>query len=153
MGKQKIVYIGPKEFKRDTVAGTRQIFPRHKAIEVSDEVAAVLLRFNQVFVEADKLKGALEKQDAEEKAKAEAAAVLAEEEAKRQAELDMTVTINGDIMDLSKMTGPKLATLIESLEGLNVDPQQSQEKVDDFRKRVRDAIRAMDKNEVAGEDE
>ncbi|CZF79721.1 hypothetical protein [Grimontia marina] len=141
MGKQSIVYIGPKAFKRDTVAGTRQVFPRHQPIEVADEVAARLLRFDEVFVEEDELENVLEKQKAEERAKADAEAKDAEEAEKRRVALDMTVTANGETVDLAKMTLPKLRTLVESLDGLDVEPKGAQEKTPEFARRIRDAIR------------
>ncbi|WP_283130774.1 hypothetical protein [Enterovibrio norvegicus] len=143
MGMQSIVYVGPKEFKRDTVTGSRQIFPRLKPIEVKDECAAMLLRFDNVFIEQNHLKDFLAREAQREEAMAEEAAkneALAKAE---QVAMDMTVTISGETVDLSKMTGPKVATLVESLDLADLAPKGPQEAMPDYRKRVRDAIREM----------
>ncbi|WP_251878967.1 hypothetical protein [Grimontia kaedaensis] len=141
---ESIVYVGPKDVKRDTVTGSRLVFPRLKPIEVSAEQAAMLLRFEQVFLPQAALKAFLEAEKANEKALEEAKAMADAEAKLRQEALDMTVTIDGDVVDLSKMAGPKLATWVESVEGLDVEAKGPQEPMPDYRKRVRDAVRALD---------
>lgn len=47
----------------------------------------------------------------------------------------------GDYGDIGKFTAAQLRTLVEGAE-LDIAPQAAQEKVDDFRLRVRDALRA-----------
>lgn len=139
MSKVAIAYVGPKEFKRDTVTGSRQVFPRHTPIEVSEEVAAVLLRFDKVFVDADQVEAVIEAQKAKEKADKQAALDAAKAQAKHEAETSLVVVLDGKELDLNKLTVPKLATLIEAHDlGVRQEPQ---EKVADFKLRVRDAIR------------
>ncbi|MDF2185244.1 hypothetical protein O1O06_10715 [Grimontia hollisae] len=140
---ESIVYVGPKDVKRDTVTGSRLVFPRLKPMEVTDEQAARLLRFEQVFVPQTALKAFLEAEKAKEQAEAEAKAKANAEAKSRQEAMDMTVTILGELVDVSKMSGPKLATWVESIDGLEADPKGPQETMPDYRKRVRDAVRAM----------
>lgn len=139
--KVNVVYIGPKPIKRDTVAGTRTVFPRLKPVPVDPDVAYRLTDFPRVWIYESQL-------DEHEEEQAKKAAL----EAQRQAELEaqakaeaeaanMEVEVNGQTIDISKFTGPKLATLIESAE-LDIEPKGSAESVTDFRARVRDALRA-----------
>ncbi|WP_224164882.1 hypothetical protein [Vibrio penaeicida] len=70
------------------------MFPQFQAIKVPAENAAILLRFDQVFVEADAVDEAIQRM-AREQAKREQEAV--EQQAQRdvqQAEQSMVVTIN-----------------------------------------------------------
>ncbi len=64
MSQVAIAYIGPKAVKRDTVTGSRQVFPRMTPIDVSAELAAVLLCYDQVFVEASALDAVREAENA-----------------------------------------------------------------------------------------
>ncbi|OOE43432.1 hypothetical protein [Salinivibrio kushneri] len=133
-----IAYVGPKEFKRDTITGSRQVFPQNKPIEVSEEVAAVLLRFDKVFVEADQIDDVLKAREAKEQARKEAEAKAEEARKKAEAEACMVVTLGGEEIDLNKLTGAQVTTLVESHDlGVIKEPQ---EKVDAFKKRVREAI-------------
>lgn len=146
MSKVSIVYIGPKAEKRDTIAGSRQVFRRHIPVDVDEAVAAVLLRFKTVWVEAEQLADIKKQQEAEEQAKAELAAE-AEAEAKAAAiEADFTVTVAGEAYDLKKMSSPKIAALIEGAD-LDIEEKGAQESADDYKLRVRDAIRALNTQE------
>jgi hypothetical protein len=137
-----IAYVGPKEFKRDTITGSRQVFPQNKPIEVSEEVAAVLLRFDKVFVEADQIDDVLKAREAKEHAREEAEAKAEEARKKAEAEACMVVTLGGEKIDLNKLNGAQVATLVESHD-LDIT-KGPQEKVDAYKKRVRDAIRASE---------
>ncbi|OEE65854.1 hypothetical protein A1OO_08580 [Enterovibrio norvegicus FF-33] len=148
MGVQNIVYVGPKAFKRDTVTGTRQVFPRLTPIEVTDENAAMLLRFEHVFIAEGQLDTFLSEEKVRVKTLADEQAKQEEEAKALQQAMDMTVTLHGDVVDLSKMTGPKLATLVESIDALTLEPKGPQEPMPEYRKRVRDALR--DVEEIAG---
>ncbi|KUI98945.1 hypothetical protein [Vibrio sp. MEBiC08052] len=142
MSKVSIVYIGPKAFKRDTVSGTRQVFPRMTPIEVEVSVAANLLRFEQVFIEAEKLDDVLSQKAEQEQAQAEA---LADEEyvARQQIiDADFTVMVGDKPYDLKKMNSPKIAALLEGADML-IDDKGAQESAEDYRLRVRNTIRAM----------
>ncbi|WP_145526102.1 hypothetical protein [Yersinia rohdei] len=135
-----VVYIGPKEKKRDTITGSRLVFPRHKPVEVESAIAHQLLDFPTVFIRHDELESVLNEQQLSEQAHAELMASLA-----AQAHLDATknsfaLQIGGDEVDIAKLTSVQLATLVES-EDLNIK-QGAQEKVDEFRERVREAIQA-----------
>lgn len=137
-----IAYVGPKEFKRDTITGSRQVFPQNKPIEVSEEVAAVLLRFDKVFVEADQIDDLLKAREEKEQARKEAEAKAEEARKKAEAEACMVVTLGGEDIDLNKLNGAQVATLVESHD-LDIT-KGPQEKVDAYKKRVRDAIRASE---------
>ncbi|HDU2650376.1 TPA: hypothetical protein U2R98_000564 [Yersinia enterocolitica] len=133
-----VVYIGPKEKKRDTITGSRLVFPRHKPVDVESAIAHQLLDFPTVFIRHDELESTLNLQQAAEQEHAELAAQLIEQ-AKLEAEKNSFVLkIGGDEVDIAKLTSVQLATLVES-EDLDIK-QGAQEKVDDFRVRVREAI-------------
>ncbi|CNF63269.1 TPA: hypothetical protein ACPZHP_000378 [Yersinia enterocolitica] len=133
-----VVYIGLKEKKRDTITGSRLVFPRHKPVEVESAIAHQLLDFPTVFIRHDELESTLNLQQASEQEHAELAAQLIEQ-AKLEAEKNSFVLkIGGDEVDIAKLTSVQLATLVES-EDLDIK-QGAQEKVDDFRVRVREAI-------------
>ncbi|MGL4486144.1 MAG: hypothetical protein ACRCUG_03945 [Yersinia sp. (in: enterobacteria)] len=135
-----VVYIGPKEKKRDTVTGSRLIFPRYEPVEVEKILAYQLLDFPTVFIRHDELESALNLQQASEKKHAELAAhrlALAELEAMKNS---FVLKIGSDEVDIAKLTSVQLATLVES-EELDIK-QGAQEKVDDFRDRVREAVQA-----------
>lgn len=135
-----VVYIGLKEKKRDTITGSRLVFPRHKPVEVESAIAHQLLDFPTVFIRHDELESTLSLQQAAEQEHAELAAQLIEQ-AKLEAEKNSFVLkIGGDEVDIAKLTSVQLATLVES-EDLDIK-QGAQEKVDDFRVRVREAIQA-----------
>lgn len=138
--KISITYIGGKKQKRDTVTGSRLIFPRLKSVDVDSDIAHQLLAFPSVWVESAQAEAALNQQASDEEAKA---ALAAAELARLQAEAvtnSWVVTIGGEDVDLAKLTSAQLATLVES-EDLDLT-KGAQEKVDDFRARVREAIKA-----------
>lgn len=131
-----VVYIGPKEVKRDTLTGSRLLFPRLQPVDVECAIAQILLDHPTVWVRAENL--------AEVKAQAQKAAEEAAEQVRLKAEADAAAAeaacmVVGDV-DLAKLTSAKLATLVER-EDLGLQ-QDATEKVDDFRIRVRDALRA-----------
>jgi hypothetical protein len=134
-----ITYIGPKSEKKDTITGSRIVFPRYKPVDVESDKAYTLLGFPTVFIEHKDLEehlGSVQAQGKLSQAEAERLAQLAAEEA---AANDMTVTVGEEVIDLSKLTSVKLKTLVESLD---LDLKQgAQEKVAEFALRVRDAIR------------
>lgn len=136
----EIVYIGEKPVKRDTVTGSRLMFPRFEPVPVEKAIALQLLEYPTVWRRAEDLAKVERERQAAADAAAEEAARLAEEEAERLAAADMHV---GEL-DLGKMTSAKLQTLAEA-EDLGIK-QEPQEKVDDFRVRVRDALRAKQGN-------
>ncbi|HDL7646316.1 TPA: hypothetical protein PXO92_002954 [Yersinia enterocolitica] len=135
-----VVYIGPKEKKRDTVTGSRLIFPRHEPVEIDSALAYQLLDFPTVFVRQEALIGVLDKQAEQAKARAEQEAYLLELSAREAQENSFVLLIGDAEMDIAKLTSVQLATLVESEE---LDLKQApQEKVDDFRVRIRDAVKA-----------
>ncbi|QKJ16223.1 hypothetical protein [Yersinia kristensenii] len=135
-----VVYIGLKEKKRDTITGSRLVFPRHKPVEVESAIAHQLLDFPTVFIRHDELEDALNLQQASEQKHAELAAHLIEQAKLEAAKNSFVLKIGGDDVDIAKLTSVQLATLVES-EDLDIK-QGAQEKVDDFRVRVREAIQA-----------
>ena len=132
-----VVYIGDKPSKKDTVTGSRLVFPRHTAVDVESHIAMQLLEFPTVWVRKEALAGTLERQETIERMEAEEQERLAAEQA-RLAEVQSMVV--GE-RDLAKMTSAQLATLVEG-EDLDIEPQGPQEKVPDYRVRVRDALKA-----------
>ncbi|HDL6510112.1 TPA: hypothetical protein PXS19_002497 [Yersinia enterocolitica] len=135
-----VVYIGPKEKKRDTVTGSRLIFPRNEPVEIDSALAYQLLDFPTVFVRQEALKGVLDKQAEQAKARAEQEAYLLELSAREAQENSFVLLIGDAEVDIAKLTSVQLATLVESEE---LDLKQApQEKVDDFRVRIRDAVKA-----------
>lgn len=135
-----VVYIGLKEKKRDTITGSRLVFPRHKPVEVESAIAHQLLDFPTVFIRHDELEDALNLQQASEQEHAELAAHFIEQAKLEAAKNSFVLKIGGDDVDIAKLTSVQLATLVES-EDLDIK-QGAQEKVDDFRVRVREAIQA-----------
>ncbi|WP_145559317.1 hypothetical protein [Yersinia bercovieri] len=135
-----VVYIGLKEKKRDTITGSRLVFPRHKPVEVESAIAHQLLDFPTVFIRHDELESRLNLQQASEQQHAELAAQLIEQTKLEAAKNSFVLKIGGDDVDIAKLTSVQLATLVES-EDLDIK-QSAQEKVDDFRARVREAIQA-----------
>jgi hypothetical protein len=132
-----VVYIGNKKIKRDTVCHSGIEFPPMIPVPVPLTIAVKLLKHRGVWRRADEVE-ALEN---ERREAAELAAMREEEEAERQRMQEEEDNFYFDgIGDLAKMTGPQLATQAESLE-LDIEPKGAQERVDEFRLRVRDAIK------------
>ncbi|EIF8947079.1 hypothetical protein LF048_000674 [Vibrio cholerae] len=137
-----VVYIGPKPKKKDTVAGSRLVFPRHKPVLVEQDLAYQLLDFPSVWITEKELEDHLKLLD--EKAQAMAhqrAAQEAMQEAEKKA-ASMVVMLNGEELDLDKLNSAKLKTLIAANE-LDIAPKGAQEEVTEFRVRVRDYLRRM----------
>ncbi|HDL7455100.1 TPA: hypothetical protein PXN90_000039 [Yersinia enterocolitica] len=133
-----VVYIGPKEKKRDTITGSRLVFPRHKPVDVESAIAHQLLDFPTVFIRHDELESTLNLQQASEQEHADLAAQLIAQAKLEAAKNSFVLKIGSDEVDIAKLTSVQLATLVES-EDLDIK-QGAQEKVDDFRVRVRAAI-------------
>ncbi|EAA1200747.1 hypothetical protein OY03_004014 [Salmonella enterica subsp. enterica] len=135
-----IVYIGEKNVKRDTITGSRVVFPRLQPVHVDSEVAYQLLEFNDVWVRHEKVEETLKQQEEEKRLKEEELARQREEEARLAAENSFVVNVQGDELDISKYTSAHLMTLSESEElGLK---KGAKESTDVFRVRVRDALKA-----------
>ncbi|ENG7531207.1 hypothetical protein ABVE22_000770 [Vibrio cholerae] len=142
MHKIAVVYIGPKPKKKDTIAGSRLVFPRHKPVLVEQDLAYQLLDFPSVWITEEELEDHLKLLD--EKAQAMAhqrAAQEAMQEAEEKA-ASMVVMLNGEELDLDKLNSAKLKTLIAANE-LDIAPKGAQEEVTEFRVRVRDYLRRM----------
>ncbi|WP_145500045.1 hypothetical protein [Yersinia bercovieri] len=135
-----VVYIGPKAKKRDTVTGSRLIFPRHEAVEVDSAIAHQLLDFPTVFIREAALQDYLAQEAVTEQKQAAYETFLANQEEMTSLSNSFALNIGDAVVDIAKLTSIQLATLVES-EDLNIK-QDAQEKVDDFRVRIRDAIQA-----------
>ena len=110
-----VVYIGPKPVKKDTITGSRTLFPRLEPVHVDSAMAWQLLGFPDVWVRHEELDDVLKKQQQNEQL--------------RQAQE----------VDLSKLTSARLATLCEAEElDIHKDPKETAEA---FRIRVREAFR------------
>lgn len=136
-----VVYIGPKDKKRDTITGSRLVFPRLEPVDVESAIAHRLLEFPTVFIKEEQLKPTLKQLDNEATMRQEAEQLELQRLTEQAAVRSFVVRIGSDDIDLAKMTAVQLATLVEAeeLPSLTKGPQ---EKVDDFRIRVRDAINA-----------
>ncbi|EGR5062358.1 hypothetical protein C1E47_09870 [Vibrio cholerae] len=137
-----VVYIGPKPKKKDTVAGSRLVFPRHKPVLVEQDLAYQLLDFSSVWITEEELEDHLKLLDEKAQAMAHQRAV---QEAMQEAEekaASMVVMLNGEELDLDKLNSAKLKTLIAANE-LDIAPKGAQEEVTEFRVRVRDYLRRM----------
>lgn len=132
-----VVYIGDKPSKKDTVTGSRLVFPRHTAVDVESHIAMQLLEFPSVWIRHDALAGELARQETVAEMEALELQRLAAEQARLAEEQSMVV---GE-RDLAKMTSAQLATLVEG-EELDIEPQGPQEKVPEYRVRVRNALKA-----------
>lgn len=141
-----VVYIGDKPSKKDTVTGSRLVFPRHTAVDVESHIAMQLLEFPSVWIRHEALAGELERQETTAQAAAKEKERLAAEQARLAEEQSMVV----GTVDLAKLTSAQLNTLIEG-EDLGIEQKGPQEKVDDFRVRVRDALKAKQAAEQGGE--
>ncbi|EAM6080472.1 hypothetical protein FHA84_19520 [Salmonella enterica subsp. enterica] len=134
-----IVYIGEKNVKRDTITGSRAVFPRLQSVHVDSKTAHQLLEFPDVWVRHEQMEAALKQHKEQQQLKAEQLAQQLEEEARLAAENSFVVNVQGDELDISKYTSAMLSTLCES-EELGIQ-QGAQEKVNDFRIRVRQALK------------
>lgn len=147
MSKVSVVYIGPKPKKKDTVTGSRLVFPRHKPVLVDQDVAYQLLDFPNVWITEDELEHHLQITSEREQAiERERKAKEAAEQA-AQFESSMVVSLKGEEIDLAKLNSAKLKTLIAANE-LDIAAKGAQEDVEDFRRRVRDSIRGLDSEEA-----
>ena len=136
--KINIAYIGKKAFKKDTITGSRLVFPRLKPVPVSVDIAYQLLDYPTVFVNADEMEEVKKKQEEAEKAEAlrkEALAKIAKEEALNAS---MLVIIDGETVDIQKYTSATLATLVEA-QDLEVTVPKS--PVDAYRTEIRYLLR------------
>ncbi|EJL6586078.1 hypothetical protein NMS51_002864 [Vibrio cholerae] len=137
-----VVYIGPKPKKKDTVAGSRLVFPRHKPVLVEQDLAYQLLDFPSVWITEEELEAHLKLLNEKAQAMAHQRAVQeAMQEAEKKA-ASMVVMLNGEELDLDKLNSAKLKTLIAANE-LDIAPKGAQEEVTEFRVRVRDYLRRM----------
>ncbi|HFE7520593.1 TPA: hypothetical protein ACGAD2_001081 [Salmonella enterica subsp. enterica serovar Newport] len=135
-----IVYIGEKNVKRDTITGSRAVFPRLQPVHVDSEVAYQLLEFKDVWVRHEQMEETLKQQEEEKRLKEEELARQLEDEARLAAENSFVVNVQSDELDISKYTLAQLLTLSESEElGLK---KEAKESAGDFRIRVRDALKA-----------
>ncbi|HED3065087.1 TPA: hypothetical protein R4057_002040 [Kluyvera ascorbata] len=138
MEKINLVYIGPKPFKKDTVTGSRLLFPRGKPVATPSDVAWRLLAHPLVWIREDEIaEWGAEQERLREEAIREAEEQARRDELERQ-KRDMNC---GEYGDIGRLTAAQLRTLVEGAE-LDVQPQGAQEKVDVYRLRVRDALRA-----------
>lgn len=131
-----LIYIGDKPIKKDTITGSRLLFPRLKPVPVPADIAYQLLVYPTVWRLADELK------EVQAQAEAQAQAEV-EEQARAEAEAAAIAEAQNFMVggtDLAKLTSAKLKTLCEA-EDLDLE-QGAQESVSDFRVRVRDALKA-----------
>lgn len=134
-----VVYIGPKPVKKDTITGSRTLFPRLEPVHVDSATAWRLLAFPDVWVRHDELDAVLKKQQEDKQLRQAQQAQERALAARAEAENSFVVFVNGQAVDLSKLTSARLATLCEAEElDIHRDPKETAEA---FRIRVREAFR------------
>ncbi|MGR3982467.1 hypothetical protein [Pseudoalteromonas sp. 1181_04] len=141
--KVNIVYIGSKPVKKDTVCGTRLIFKKNQPVPVDADLATRFLDYPKVWIAEEDLESVLKAQ--EKAAKAAEEARLAREEAEKQAEFDanMVVIVDGDEVDLGKYNTNQLTTFAEAHD---LEIEGPKKPLPEFKKKVRDAFRALADN-------
>ncbi|NYV98051.1 hypothetical protein C6541_25995 [Escherichia coli] len=134
-----VVYIGPKPVKKDTITGSRTLFPRLEPVHVDSAMAWQLLGFPDVWVRHEELDDVLKKQQQNEQLRQAQQAQERVLAARAEAENSFVVSVNGQEVDLSKLTSARLATLCEAEElDIHKDPKETAEA---FRIRVREPFR------------
>ncbi|EOY1782159.1 hypothetical protein ACP1T7_002305 [Escherichia coli] len=129
-----VVYIGPKPVKKDTITGSRTLFPRLEPVHVDSAMAWQLLGFPDVWVRHEELDDVLKKQQQNEQLRQAQQAQERVLAALAEAENSFVVSVNG-----RKLTSARLATLCEAEElDIHKDPKETAEA---FRIRVREAFR------------
>lgn len=145
-----VVYIGTKPVKKDTITGSRTLFPRLQPVQVDSAVAWQLLAFPDVWVRHEELDMVLGRQQEEEKLRLAQQEQERELAAREEAENSFVVSVNGQGVDLSRLTSARLATLCEAEElDIHKDPKET---VDVFRLRVREAFRCREAQQHGGTD-
>lgn len=136
--KTKIVYIGKKSLKKDTITGSRFLFKPNVPVDVDASIALRLLQFPKVWVEAGQEGDALKEQQRLDDERIAAEKIAAEKKA--QEELDNSLVVYGadkEVIDLAKYTGAQVQTLAEAEElTIEVAPKP----VAGYKVAVRDAM-------------
>ncbi len=138
MSKINLVYIGKKPKKKDTVTGSRLVFPRFKAVSVENDIAQRLLDYPEVWVLEEDAEKVIAKQLAKEEAIAEQLAKQKEAQASADLELNMIVVVNEEQLDIAKYSSRQLDTLVEAEELIITTKKKP---VADYRLAIRDALR------------
>lgn len=136
--KINIAYIGKKPFKKDTITGSRLVFPRLKSVPVNADIAYQLLDYPTVFVNADEMESVKKQQEEAEKAGTARKEALAKIEKEEALESSMLVIVDGEVIDIEKYTSATLATLVEAQDLEILVPKSP---VDTYRKAIRDQLR------------
>ena len=140
MSKIDITYIGQKAVKKDTVTGSRLVFPRGKSVSVDSDVAHQLLDYPKVWALSDEAKDIVEEQEARAKAIAEKLAEEKAAEEKANLDLSMLVIVDGETLDIAKYSGKQLETLVVAAElTITVKPKP----VAPYREAIREALRDL----------
>ena len=146
--KVEIVYIGKKSIKKDTVTGSRLVFPQHRSVGVDSDIAAQLLDYPKVWVLASEAKQVIEKQEKHAKALEDAQAKREAEQEALNREQSFNVLVNDDVIDIAKYSSRQLDTLVEAEELVMTIPKKP---ILPYREAVRDELRKV--NGVPGEQE
>ena len=138
MSKISITYVGNKPSKKDTVTGSRLVFPKGKPVEVDEDIAYRLLDYPQVWVPSNEAEDVIKAQEA----KAE------ELEKRKQAELErlaneakansVIAIVEGHEKDITKFTKKQLATLEVAHDLVIADESKTDTKA--YRLAVRDEL-------------
>ncbi|KQJ12601.1 hypothetical protein [Escherichia coli] len=95
-----VVYIGPKPVKKDTLTGSRTLFPRLEPVHVDSALAWQLLAFPDVWVRHEELDGVLKKQQQDEQLRQAQQAQEREQVALAEAENSFVVSVGGQDVEI-----------------------------------------------------
>ncbi|EIH80834.1 hypothetical protein EC40522_3176 [Escherichia coli 4.0522] len=110
--------------KKDTITGSRTLFPRLEPVHVDSAMAWQLLGLPDVWVRHEELDDVLKKQQQNEQLRQAQQAQERVLAALAEAENSFVVSVNGQEVDLSKLTSARLATLCEAEElDIHKDPK------------------------------
>lgn len=150
MSKISIVYIGKKPKKKDTVTGSRLVFPRLKPVSVESDIGERLLDFPEVWVLEEDAEKILAKQEAKNKTIADEKAKQKKAKDAANLEQSMLVVVKEETLDIAKYSSRQLDTLVEA-EDLEITVKKT--PVDEYRLAIRDVLRAKNGTPETGEQE
>lgn len=126
----KIMYVGPKAVKLDTVTGNhpQMRFPRHVEVDTPLAVAQALLSFDCFIPVTESALEAIKEQEELAREQAIKDAEIAEQLKREEEELANTIIINdGETIDVAKLTFAEIETLCLGLE-INVAREDGEPK-------------------------
>ncbi len=142
--KMKIVYIGPNAQKKVSRGLIELTFPRGEAVTVSEQIGYELLKCDDVFATPENAADVIKKNEEHEETLRTAAEEQRKLKAMQEASETYVVIVDGQKIDISKFTRPKLTTIVAA-EQLSIDVnapeiKEGEAQAEALRNRVRDAL-------------